>query len=211
MVGCKRPHVQLLVKDGVGELGYFRKDCLDLIQISRLCPPNPAVGGDHNYIFGTSEMSFMSSASALAARKPNHRCLKLPMTSTGNNELCYELCHGAGHVTSRCLCGICPVASLGFPCGLWGLFLYFTSGVCCSASILTTSPCNNSKATRKTSEFRRVLQNGQKEFAERVNTKYLRLKDKLQRNFVYTGKMRTCNFSSVSQISLIILGSHMKE
>lgn len=29
------------------ELGYFRKACLDLMQIPRLCPTYPAVGGDH--------------------------------------------------------------------------------------------------------------------------------------------------------------------
>lgn len=98
MLWCKKPHKQLQVRDGIGELGYFRKACPDLMQVSRLCPQNPAVGGDHKYIFGMSEVSFTSSASALAARKPNYRCPTLPVTSVETSELCYELCHGAGHV-----------------------------------------------------------------------------------------------------------------
>lgn len=38
------------------ELGYFKKACLDLIQVFRLCHPNSAVGGDHKYIFVMAEV-----------------------------------------------------------------------------------------------------------------------------------------------------------
>jgi len=63
------------------------------------------------------------------------------MTSTGNKSLIpsYEGCREARHVMPRWLCGICPAASLGFPCRLWGLFIYFTSRICCSTSMLTTT------------------------------------------------------------------------
>lgn len=124
---------QLPVSDGIEESGYFRKACLDLVQVSGFCLLKPAVGGDHRCIFGMAEVSLMSLASTLATRKP------LPMTSIGNSELCHDFCRGSGYVMSRCLCGICTVASLGFPSGLWGLFLCLTCGLFCDISILTTT------------------------------------------------------------------------
>lgn len=132
MLWCKKNEA---VKDGVVASGCFRKACLHLVQVSGLCLLNLAVGGDHKCVIDVPEVSLMSLASALAGRKT------LLMTSIGNSELCYDFCHGSGHVMSRCLCGICTVASLGFPSGLWGVFLCFTSRLFCDISVLaTTSP-----------------------------------------------------------------------
>lgn len=132
MLWCKK-NKQLPVRGGIEKSGYFRKACLDLVQVSGLCLLKPAVGRDHRCIFDMAEVSLMSLASALATRKP------LPVTSIGNSELCHDFCHGSGYVMSRCLCGICTVASLGFPSGLWGLFLCFSSRLFCDISMLTTT------------------------------------------------------------------------
>lgn len=191
------------------ELGYFRKVCLDLIQVSRLCHPNPAVGGDHRYIFVTVEVFFLSSASALTAWKPSCRCPTLPTIPTGTQNSAGS---SAGPRMPRCPWGLCPLSSLGSHMGFGDFFLYYTSRVCSTSVLTTTDSLQWHQGRKGNVKIEGSFSIGQKAFVW-VNAKFLSLKKKFHVNFVNTGKARTCNFSSILQASLfleIFLGNYVK-